>query len=329
MVQELFTVEEVSAMIREGKKLLLAGDAGLLSQLPKGEWIGGSTPLFLLRNANRVTSYDKIFVNKLPDFVTKTVIKEYDETNIHDIFNDGPENGFTVLILPFVKPVTTEYAMNAANFENFAAYPVCGWVSGQPLDKILTKKAYTASGISPSISSDKGVAMHISLPKSKYAEINIFNPYEQNDGDVITFDQSGQVIKDVYINGIKRNFAEYFHEKKYDGNYLPLVANYSGAMLNISCIAAGDQMQLSAPVFEHIEYRFAKINPQITEPELDSDKIIFSFTCVHIFLQPEYCEKYLKKMDGAVVFGEIAYQFVNQTTVYVTIDDVSLNTQMK
>ena len=325
MKQGLYTVEEVSAMIREGKKLLLASDAKLLSKLPKGDWIGGSSPLFLIHPANRVTSYDKIFVNQLPDFVTETVIKEYDETNIRNIFNDGPQNGFTILIMPFVKPVTTEYAMNAVNFENFAAHPVCGWVSGQPLDKILKEKAYTASGIGPTLSSDKGVAMHISLPITKYAEIHIFNPYEQGDGDVITFDRSGQITKDVYINGVKKNFAEYFHEKKYDGNYLPLVANYSGAMLNISCTAAGDQMQFSAPVFEHIEYRFAKINPQIAEPELDSDKILISFTCVHNFMQPEYCEKYLKKMNGAVVFGEIAYQLLNQTTVYVTIGDVQQN----
>ena len=263
----------------------------------------------------------------MPDFITGAAIKEYDETNIWNIFNDGPQNGFTVLIMPFVKPVTTEYAMNAVNFENFAAYPVCGWVSGQPLDRILKEKAYTASGIGPTVYSDKAVAMHVSLPETKYAEIHIFNPYEQGDGDVITFDRSGQTVKDANINNVKRNFAEYFHEKKYDGNYLPLVANYSGAMLNISCIPAGDQMQLSAPVFEHIEYRFAKINPQITEPELVSDKVILSFTCVHNFMQPDYCEKYLKKMDGAVVFGEIAYQFVNQTTVYVAIGDVQQNTE--
>ena len=217
--------------------------------------------------------------------------------------------------------------MNAVNFENFAAYPVCGWISGQPIDKIVTEKSYTVSGVGPSISSEKGVAMHISLPETKYAEIHIFNPFEQGDGDVITFDRSEMMITDVNINGVKRNFSEYFHEKKYDGIYLPLVANYSGAMLNISCIPVDDKIQISAPVFEHIEYRFAKINPQITEPELDSDKIIFSFTCVHIFLQPEYCEKYLKKMDGPVVFGEIAYQLVNQTTVYVSIGDVQQNTE--
>ena len=108
MKPNLYTFEEVSAMIRKGKKLLLAGDVSLLSQLPKGDWIGGSTPHFLLHQANRVTLDDKIFVNQLPDFVTETAIKEYDETNIHNIFNDGPQNGFTVLIMPVFTPVATE-----------------------------------------------------------------------------------------------------------------------------------------------------------------------------------------------------------------------------
>jgi hypothetical protein len=33
-------------------------------------------------------------------------------------------------------------------------------------------------------------------------------------------------------------------------------------------------------------------------------------------------------MNGPVVFGEIAYQQIGQTTVYVTVDDVTFNTEM-
>ena len=69
MTQTLYTVEEVSAMIHDGKKMLLAGDAGLLSQLPKGDWIGGSTPYFILYPEQMVESHEKLFVNCLPDFV--------------------------------------------------------------------------------------------------------------------------------------------------------------------------------------------------------------------------------------------------------------------
>ena len=327
MSQGLFTPEEVSSMIRAGNSLLLAGDVKLLSQLPAGNWIGGTTPFFILFPENRTTSYDKIFVTPLPDFVTKTEIREYDETNIQNIFNDGPENGFTVLIMPYASPVAVEYSINATNYENFAASPVCGWLTGQPLDIIMTEKSYAASGTGTCLFFDKAVAMHISLPKTKYAEIKLFNPYKQGSGDSIMFEQSSMVVKDALINGEKRNFAEYLRGIGYN-MLMPLVANYSGEMINdVVCAMEGDVM-LSAPVFNHVDYRIAVVDENITEPSLVNDKIVFSVTCIGNFLQPDICAQYLKKMNGPVVFGEIAYQQVGQTTVYVTVDDVPFNTEM-
>jgi hypothetical protein len=325
ITQGLFTPDEVSAMIRSGNHLLLAGDDKLLSLLPAGNWIGGSTPLFILHPENRVTSYDKIFVSQLPEFVTKTEIREYDETNIQNIFNDGPQNGFTVLIMPFASPVAAEYAINATNYENFATHPVCGWVSGQPLEVIMTEKSYTASGIVPCISSEKAVAMHVMLPENKYAEVHIFNPYKQGSGDSIRFDESSMTQTDAFINGEKRNFAGYLREIGYD-MLMPLVANYSGAMINVVICGIGEsETQTSAPVFKHVDYRLAMIDDAITEPTLVSDRIIFSATCIGNFIQPDICAQYLKKMNGPVVYGEIAYQQVGQTTVYVTVDDVPFN----
>ena len=328
MTQGLFTVKEVSAMICEGKKLLLAGDAGLLSQLPKGDWIGGSTPYFILYPEQMVELYDKLFVTCLPDFVEAIEIREYDSSSIKNVYCDAPQNGFTVLIIPFDSQVSSEFTMNAPNYTNFARYPLCGWIAGQPLEILYSdRKSYVASGAAPSTHSDKAIAMHISLPETKYAEIHMFNPFEQGDGDVITFDCPGQVVKEALINGTNRNFAEYLHEMKIDVNYFPMVANYSGAMMNVSCLAVNDEVHLSAPVFEHVEYRIAKINDQLPEPELNSENIAFSVTCVVNFLHPEFCMKYIKKMNGPVVFGEIVYQLVSQTTVYVTIGDVQQNTE--
>jgi hypothetical protein len=315
-------------MILAGDKLLLAGDAKLLSLLPAGDWIAGSTPFFILYPENRTTSFDTIFVNRLPDFVTKVEIREYDETNIQSIFNDGPQNGFTVLIMPFASPVAVEYSINATNYANFAAYPVCGWLSGQPLDVIFTEKSYTASGAGPSISSEKGVAMHITLPENKYAEIHIFNPYKQGNGDNITFEESSLMVKDAIVNGEKRNFAEYLREIGYDMQ-MPLVADYSGAMINdVICAIEGPEVPMSAPVFKYMDYRLGVVDDKIVEPTLMSEKIVFSATCIGNFIQPHICEQYLKKMNGPVVYGEIAYQQVGQTTVYVTVDDVTLNTEM-
>ena len=323
MTQGLFTPEEVSDMIHSGKRLLLAGDAKLLSQLTAGNWIGGTTPFFILYPENRATSFEKIFVATLPDFVTKTEIREYDETTIQKIFKDGPKNGFTVLIMPFASPVAVEYSLNATNYKNFATSPVCGWLAGQPDEILLTEKSYTASGIGPFLFSDKAIAMHISLPESKFAEINIFNPYTQGAGDSIMFDYSSLTVTEAIINGEKRNFAEYLREVGYD-KQIPLVTNYSGAMINVVIFDVGDsEVQLTAPVFRNVDYRIAAIDDNITEPSLVSDRIIFSITCVGNFFQPDYCEKYLRKMNGPAVFGEIAYQQMGLTTVYVTVDDAS------
>ena len=328
--QTLYPVEEVSVMIREGKKLLLAGDAKLLAQLPKGDWIGGSTPYFILYPEQMIESTEKLFVHCLPDFVDKVEIREYDSSNIKNIFCDAPKNGFTALIMPFATPIANEYMLNASNFKHFAVYPVCGWISACKLEKALTDKTYTASGVGPYISSEKGVAMHISLPETKYAEIHILNPYEQGDSDVVTFENAGQIVDNACINGVRQNFAEYLRKNNIDYENIPMVANYSGAMLNTNCLEVrNDIVHLSTAVFERLEYRFAKMNPKVTALELDNDRIIFSFTCVHNYFRPDIIEKYLKKMNGPVVFGEIAYQLLNRTTVYVTIDDVQQNTETK
>ena len=102
--QTLYPVEEVSEMILAGKKLLLAGDEKLLSQLPKGDWIGGTTPYFILYPEQLVESHEKLFVHCLPDFVDKIDIREYDSESIKNIYNDAPQNGFTILIIPFSSP---------------------------------------------------------------------------------------------------------------------------------------------------------------------------------------------------------------------------------
>ncbi len=322
MKQGLYTPEEVSEMIRKGNKLLLAGDNATLSKLPTGDWIAGTTPYFILYPEQHITSHDQIFAYRLPDFVEKISVREYDIASIKNIYNDVPQNGFTVLIMPFGTQIASEFALHAPDYENFARRPVCGWISGQPLDVIMTEKSYAVSGFGPHFYADKAVAMHISLPENKYAEIQIFNPFKQGSGDTITFDYTSQIVKDAIINGVKQNFADYLRKKNINLQF-PMVANYTGAMMNINCFnIQDDEVYLSASVFESIEYRFAEIDPSVSEPVLIDDRIVFSVTCITNFLQPDLCRKYMKKLHGPVVYGEIAYQLVNQTTMYVTVGDV-------
>jgi hypothetical protein len=310
-------------MIREGKHLLLAGDIGVLSGLPEGNWIGGTTTFFIQRPSQRINSTDKIFVCELPEYVVKTVIREYDAASIRHIYTDAPENGFTVLIMPFNSPPSREFAFNAGSFSDFAARPVCGWVAGgYSKATILTDKCYAASGAGNRPFTDKAVAMHITFPENKYAELCIFNPYKQGTGDEITFDYSSMIAKDAFINGKKRNLAAYLRETGFVPN-VPFVANYAGAMLNVECFAIeNDEVFMAAPFFPGITYKISEIDGNIADPELTGSEIIFSVTCIVNYMNPDFCERYLTKMNGPVVYGEIAYQLLNQTTVYVTSGDV-------
>ncbi|MDR1667631.1 MAG: hypothetical protein LBS03_08085 [Bacteroidales bacterium] len=325
MNQSLVTPEEASAMILKGERLLLAGDFALLSQLPKGNWIGGTTPFFILYPEHQVTSYDKLFVTRLPDYVVNSTIQAYDSSNIHRIYMDAERLGnvFTIIIFPFGSEVSTAFSLNAVYYENFSGRPMAGWVAGRPLDTIMTEPSYAVSGIDAKPSTDKAFAMHIELPETKYAELHIFNPYIQGKGDDIAFEQSSMVVTEALINGKKRNFAEYLRETGFN-TQMPFVANYSGAMINVVCCGITEkEVYLSAPVFQSLNYRIAEIDPKLTEPTLTGEKIIFSITCIGNFIQPDICAQYLQKMHGPVVYGEIAYQMLNQTTVYLTVDDIS------
>ncbi len=54
-------LQEATALIESGKNLLCAGDAQLLKKLPKGNWIGGTTPYFMSQEGGQ-KSFDKIFI---------------------------------------------------------------------------------------------------------------------------------------------------------------------------------------------------------------------------------------------------------------------------
>jgi len=103
---------------------------------------------------------------------------------------------------------------------------------------------------------------------------------------------------------------------------------YSGAMVNVSFQGINEAdgiVNLYAPVFIGIEYKiadsvdnyveaFKKALPQGASP-------IFSCNCILNFLYSKLEGQVVEKMYGPVTFGEIAYQLVNQTLVYLEIKD--------
>ena len=110
---------------------------------------------------------------------------------------------------------------------------------------------------------------------------------------------------------------------------LPLVADYCGAMINVSIKgvdAAAKRVDFYAPVFPGVEYRIAApvgdyVNGfQAALPKLDTG-ITFSCNCILNFLYSNLEGKRTASITGPITFGEIGYQLLNQTLVYLTINE--------
>ncbi|MCL2877848.1 MAG: hypothetical protein FWF13_03610 [Acidobacteria bacterium] len=318
----LKTFDEVSDMINLGKWLHISGNEGLLKKLPSGNWIGGSTEYFMSGDGGRVTD-EKLFVSEIP--YDNCAIVSYDENNIENITKDAFENGFTIAILPFDSEVHKVYAANSAGFKGMFAKNIVGWISGVNLSK-KGQTPITVNGKTTEGSSSKAVALHIQTPNNQMVNIGIVNIFTPNeDSPVIEFHEDGFSMNKCLIDGREVVFADYLARNGIDTK-LPLVGSYSGAGINVSFkqIENGT-VHFYAPVFRNIKYRFAnKISDYAKEfaeklEQFKNAKAVFSCNCILNFLYGELENKQVQHFYGPITFGEIAYQLVNQTLVYVVI----------
>jgi hypothetical protein len=329
MKKVLYTPDEVAVMITAGKNLILAGESNLLKQLPSGNWIGGTIPYFMAESGG-VISREQIYVTQLPDAITDCTIKTYTAADLAHIYQDPAGNGFSVIIIPSGSPAHVEFALHAPGYDLFATRPLIGWISGNHLNDTGRVQPEVFCGLKPQPLNDGAVVMHVGLPENKYANLKIINIFTPGEGDTITFPASGMSATTALINGKEQNFAAYLEEKKIDVK-MPLVANYCGAMINTSfqaVDAATQTVRFYAPVFAGVEYKLAapvddyvsSFNRQL--PREDVDKICFSCNCILNFLYSNLEGKQTGGVTGPITFGEVAYQLLNQTMVYLMICDL-------
>jgi hypothetical protein len=187
------------------------------------------------------------------------------------------------------------------------------------------------NGETGEIFEDTAVVMHATLPEDKYADIGIINIFKQGDGETIQFLEDGFVHAEALINGEKQNLAEYITEKKLDIR-LPLVADYLGAMINVSFQKVDEEsdpktVHFYAPVFQGQQYRQARavedyVSDFMGHMPADSENITFSCNCILNYLYSELEGKQTGRFIGPMTFGEVAYQLINQTLAYLSIHDV-------
>jgi hypothetical protein len=319
----LLDFEKTSELIGEGKLLHIAGTEALLRKLPKGNWIGGSTEYFIEEDGGIVTD-SKLSVEIL-DFSDFKMLS-YDCGNIKNIAADGYDNGLTIAVIPFNSAVHTEYAHDAPTYADMFIKPVVGWIAGLNLGK-SDQTPIAVNGITGEVFTDKAVALSVAIPEGKRADVKVINIFEQDESSpIIRFKTDGFSAEKCVVGGEEVTFADYIEANSID-TALPLVGDYSGMGVNVSIKSIENSIvNFYAPVFADIDYRFAVKIPNYESAfaakinEIENKDNIFACNCILNFLYGNLEGKKFDGFFGAITFGEIAWQLLNQTLVYVTIE---------
>ena len=319
-----FTFDEASKKINAGELLHIAGTEDLLRKLPKGRWIGGSTEYFMTKEGGKVLG-DQLLITEFP--YENFSIQSYSVQDIENVAADAYDNGFSILIVPFDSAAHKSYANNAAGFKDMFIKNIAGWIAGVNLN-LAGQSPVAVNGLTAEAFTDRVVALHCQVPANKTVSVNIINIFTQDENSpVIEFKEEGFTVKDCLVDGRQMALADYIAQNSIDTK-LPLVGDYAGNGINISFkTVENGAVSFYSPVFSGIKYRIAKRISDYAEAfnsrlaGLNDADIVFSCNCVLNFLYGELEGKTIGDLGGPVTFGEIAYQLVNQTLVYVTVTD--------
>jgi hypothetical protein len=326
--KSLRTVAEVARLIQAGRTLAVAGDETVLRQLPRGNWIGGTIPYFI-GDAGGVCSRDSVDVTDLDPDMQRSEIARYDARNIDRVYVDSAAFSYSLIIIPAQSPTHLRFALGAPSFDRFAHRPLIGWIAGIHLGELGKASARVFDGRSGEAIADGAVVMHVRLAAGKAAELGILNIFEMGDGPTIEFERDGFEAFDVRVGGKPVNLARWLGENQVDTR-LPLVADYLGTRVNVSfqsVDAAAGVVRFYAPVFLGVPYRHARpvrdyVASFTQQVPAQIGHVTFSCNCILNYLYSELEGKRTGSFTGPVTFGEVAYQLLNQTLVYLVVDDV-------
>lgn len=320
-------------LARAPKKLYtVAGDERLLAQLPRGNWVGGTIPYMMTDEQGGLTTRDLLLVHQLPmDERAASTISVYDAETIGRITEDAPRNGYTLLLIPAFSDVHLTYGKEAPTYKDLFSHPIVGWITGIDLRDLGKEKPKVFNGRTGEAFPDKALACHVPLPRGKAADVEIVNIFERSDGPDIRFERDGFEVTDCSINGKRTNFARWLKDSKVD-TQLPLIADYSGALINVSIQSVDEKagtVALYAPVFRGRTYRRAKPVPDYVHAFRSatagiSRDVVFACNCILNFLYGKLEGTHVG-LPGPFTFGEIAFQLVNQTMVYCHVVDAAVH----
>lgn len=328
MRQGLGNLDDVSRMIASGSTLLLAGEEALLAQLPPGRWIGGTAAQFLTPQGE-IAADGKLLFTDLTGIGLDVELRHLDADSLHEIPQFYPPNGFAVLIMPGFTPLL-QCAHKMLDYPGLYDTPLTGWVSAVDLAEIGTRTPKTFAG-TPEARDDRAAIMYVTLPETAFAQLHIVNLFTPGSGPEIRMPESGyHITGHCLIDGQPQNLACYILEQNIDPR-LPLVADYEGALINVSIFKTDPQsgaVTFFSPVCPNLTYRFAaavldyqeEFAHAVAELGLAREAVISSI-CVLNVLHAGLTEEQRLHLIAPVTFGEIAYMVLNQTLTYLTITE--------
>jgi hypothetical protein len=321
-INGLVSLEAAACLIASGARLSVAGREEALKALPAGQWIGGTTPYFMTPDGGKVASADQVFVTELAH-IGEVSVASYGADMLDSISGDTPDGGFALTIMPFESTCHHRFALEAAGYPDAFLKPTIGWIAGIDLADPGASAA-VFDGRTAELHRDRAVVAHIALPADKMPLVEIVNLFEPDEGDLIRFDEEGFHPAHCIIGGRRVSFADYIAQRGLGDGEVPLVGDFGGARLNASVRRvdrAKGTVELYAPVFRGVDYRFAKpvgdyagSFRQLTQAK-EVDGAIWSCNCILNFLHGQLEGRAIGGLAGPITFGEIAYQLLNQTMV--------------
>jgi hypothetical protein len=325
MKNEMLSLSDTAARIAAGDIMSIAGSEEMLAQLPKGNWIGGTTVYFVTDTGGTMVR-DQLFCTTFEKAVSAT--PRYLATgDLAQLASGYVAGGVTMIMIPAFSAAHEAFALHGQEYEGLFDQPLAGWVTGVHLDDIgkVTPKIF--DGRTGQSHSDGAVLLHVALPSGAAVELDILNIFQQGDaqGATIRFAQNGFAAHTAIVDGTEVNFAAYMAQNNIDTS-LPMVANYAGALVNVSVRsvdAAAGAVNFYAPVVAGVDYRFAP--PLASYADAFAARTSgagagqYSCNCILNYLYGDMEGKKTGNFTGPVTFGEIAYILLNQTLVRMDI----------
>ncbi|MFA6114170.1 MAG: hypothetical protein WC729_09255 [Sphingomonas sp.] len=328
MKNAFLPVGPAAELIASGATLFISGPEALLRVLPRGNWIGGTTAYFMTEGGG-VSREDRLFCTTFHEAIgVRTAILPADQ--LSDLTAHRFQHGFTCIVAPAFSSTLQRYAIEGPGLPGLYNQPVFGWVAGVRLDRAGTETPKVFDGATGMISEDGLAALWIELPENLDVDLDIVNLFTTGDGDEITFPEAGFEVTDCLIGDAPANFARYVVENDLDTN-LPLVADYAGAMINVSFQTVdveNGRVRLYAPVVPGTIYRLARA---VSDYALAYEKAanvgsaadMLSCNCILNYRYAGLEGHPTGGFVGPVTFGEFAYILLNQTLVRLSVPALS------